>query len=111
MVEEFVLPKRGATGIRKGSARAEFERLDEVEEIARRRIAFDEKMKMIGHEAVGVDGEVTSCSGFAENLKRGITQVGVSEVATSLVAAESQEDGDLAEIVFGIEANRFASEH
>jgi len=39
------------------AARSKFESLYEVEEIARRRTAFDQKMQVIWHETVGVEGE------------------------------------------------------
>ncbi len=63
-----------------GAARSKFESLYEVEEIARRRTAFDQKMQVIWHETVGVEGEIASCGGIAEEFERGVGDGMIREV-------------------------------
>ena len=93
------------------AARSKFESLYEVEEIARRRTAFDQKMQVIWHETVGVEGEIASCGGIAEEFERGVGDGMIREVGTTAMAAESYEDGGLAGVVFWFEADDLTRVH
>ena len=94
-----------------GAARSKFESLYEVEEIARRRTTFDQKMQVIWHETVGVEGEIASCGGITKEFEGRVGEGMICEIGTAAVAAEGYEDGGLAGIVFGVEADDFAGVH
>jgi len=88
-----------------------FERLHEGQEIRIWRQAFDEKMKVVGHEAVGVNGEITSRSSFAEDIDQQIAKIGVTEIGPTLRAAERYEDGDVPAIVVVQKTDGFPGRH
>jgi len=111
VVEKFILPKRRVVVAGEGAARSKFERLYEVEKIARRRTTFDQKMEMIWHETVGVEGDIARGGGFAEDFEGRVGEGMICEIGTAAMAAESCEDGGLAEIVFGVEADDFTGVH
>jgi len=69
VLEKFVLPKRRAVVAGEGAARSKFESLYEVEEIARRRATFDQKMQVIWHETVGMESEIASCGGITKEFE------------------------------------------
>jgi len=68
-------------------------------------------MEMVGHEAVGVDCEIAGGGGFAEEFERGVGDGVIREVGAAAMAAESCEDGGLAGIVLGVEADDFTGVH
>ena len=94
-----------------GSAGAKFERLNEAEEIASGRRAFDEEVDVVGHETVGMDGEISSGGGFAQEFENAVAESRVGKAWPAAMAAERYEDSDLADIVFEFEANCFTEVH
>ncbi len=57
MVVEFCLPEWTCSSIFVGKGGASFEGRDETKEIGSGRVAFGKEMKMVGHEAEGVQQE------------------------------------------------------
>ncbi len=68
MIEKFLLPERPCTLLAVRTTGSNFDRFDKVREIAGWEEAFGQEMEMIGHNAVGVDCEMSSCRFGAENL-------------------------------------------
>ena len=68
-------------------------------------------MQVVGHEAVGMDGEVACCGGFADDFKHAIAEVGITEIGATLPAAERYEDGGMAAIIPGIKTDSFPVQH
>jgi len=66
---------------------------------------------VIGHKAIGMNNEGTRGRGFAEDFEYAATQIDIFKMAATLVATESDENGDLAGIVFGVEADGFSRGH
>jgi hypothetical protein len=66
---------------------------------------------MVGHEAVGVEGEIARGGGFAEEFEGGVSDGMIREVGTAAMAAECNKDGGLAGIVFRAEADDSTGVH
>ena len=61
VVVKFCLPERTIRAIPVRIGGALLERRDETKEIGSRRSTFGEEMKMIGHQAEGVEQERVAC--------------------------------------------------
>jgi len=66
---------------------------------------------VIGHETVGVNCKIARGGGITEEFEDRVSDGMIGEVRPAAVAAEGYEDGGLAGIVFGVEADDFAGVH
>ena len=66
---------------------------------------------MIGHETVGVNCKIARGGSFAKDSKSGLADGRVPEKGKAAVAAEGHENGGLAGIVLGVEADDFTGGH
>jgi len=68
-------------------------------------------VKVVWHEAVRVDSKVASCGGFAEDFKREVAEVRICEIRAAIVATESDEDGNWANVILEVEADILSRVH
>ena len=99
MVEEASLPKclTVLLGIR--TAAFDLESFKEVKKISPRIEAFCQEMQVVGHEAIGVDGEMSRCRFVGEKFEQLRTTRWIFEDRSFVETAERCKVNLLAQIV------------
>ncbi len=100
VVVEAHFPKTGGAGFLELKGGTQFEDADEFEQVAGGDGAFCEEMKMIGHEAIGVEKEGAVGGGLQQSGGDVAGGVLGGEMRFAEVAADGDEMGELAAVVF-----------
>ena len=98
-------PERAAVGFAKLKGRALFEQADEFEKIAAVMDAFHKDMKMVGHEAEGVQQEGVTDYAFHQKGNHALSRGGYVEIGHAVVTAGGEETCLTPEIVSRQEAS------
>ena len=108
MLKIGVLPQLLAFVPPKSSARLDFEAFHQSEEIAGFVEALEQKVAVVGHDAVGRDGEVFCCGFGLDGLQKPTTSRGVCKRFAALEAAQCDEVEAATTIVCRRQARVFA---
>lgn len=93
-------PKRPAAGFSKLEGGALFEEANEFKQIAAGVGAFREEMKVVGHQAKGVQSEGMAGRAFEQKIEDPLGGAWYAEIGRAAVATDSDEIGLGTEVVF-----------
>ena len=93
-------PESAAVGFAKPEGRALFEEADEFKQIAAGVGAFREEMKVVGHQAKGVQSKGMAGRAFEQKIEDPLGGAWYAEIGRAAVATDSDEIGLGTEVVF-----------